>query len=151
MFGWFRAKCPIAEDDRRWIEHRMAWLIETLGADAVRRVRVVLPTDEFFPDPYDGSPSAVRAFLDRVCAFMAVDPSRIELLFHSQTGPSPGSLLPGGRVNTASLHNGKPNKAAIWLETSHQGDPLSLVAALAHGVGRFASCRARMLEALRAP
>jgi hypothetical protein len=52
-----------AEPELRWILRRTAELLE-LGAEPVRGL--VLPTGEFFPDRFDGSPESVAALLARV-------------------------------------------------------------------------------------
>jgi len=40
---------------------------------------VVLPNDEFFPDPYDMSTDSAQRLFNRICTFMQVDPSTIAL------------------------------------------------------------------------
>ena len=52
-----------ADQELRWILRRTAELLE-LGAEPVRGL--VLPTGEFFPDAFDGSPKAVAALLARI-------------------------------------------------------------------------------------
>ena len=53
---------------------------------------VVLPTEEFFPDPWDGSPEAVQLLFRRVCGLMGVRPKAVRLEFfidkplHEATG-----------------------------------------------------------------
>ncbi len=125
----------------------MAWLVEKVGAETIRRARVVLPTEEFFPDPYDGSPSAVRALLDRVCGYIEVDPSRVELQFYSEKKPSSSGVSvtdPDG--GTAGLYSEAQGKAAIWLEASHLEDPLSVVATFAHELCHFHLLGRRLLD-----
>jgi hypothetical protein len=52
-----------ADQELRWILRRTAELLE-LGAEPVRGL--VLPTGEFFPDAFDGSPKAVAKLLTRI-------------------------------------------------------------------------------------
>src|SRR5262245_4619377 len=84
MFGWFQPKCPVGPDEKAWIEQRMGWLVQQFGLDRMRRAQVILPTQEFFPDPYDGSEETVLCMVNRVCAYMEVDPRRIALAFYSE-------------------------------------------------------------------
>lgn len=74
MFGWFKAKCPVGEEDRRWIEYRMAWLAERLGSRRVREGRIILPTNEFFSEPYEESEEDARRLLGRVAKYMDREP-----------------------------------------------------------------------------
>ena len=39
----------------------------------------VLPTAEFFPDPWDGTRVAAERALGRVCGLMGVEPDRLEV------------------------------------------------------------------------
>src|SRR5262245_54824118 len=84
MFGWSRTRCPVDPPDKVWIELRMTWLAHVLGIERSRDAQVVLPTPEFFPDPYDGEEENVRPLLDRVCGYMGVDPSRFDLAFFDE-------------------------------------------------------------------
>jgi len=43
------------------------------------RAKVILPTAEFFPDPYDKTPATVEMLFQRVCSYMEVERSSIEL------------------------------------------------------------------------
>jgi hypothetical protein len=48
----------------------MRWLSAEFGSDRMRSAPVVLPTREFFPDPYVGEQANARRILDRVCGWM---------------------------------------------------------------------------------
>ena len=60
MFGWFRPTCPCDPAAKRWVEGRLQWLSRQFGLHVLLERPIILPTDEFFPNPYDGSPTAVR-------------------------------------------------------------------------------------------
>lgn len=79
--NWFTTKCPVEADDKDWIEDSMLWLTEEFGPDTLRDVTVVLPTDDFFPEPFSDDEDDVQALVDRVCGYMGVNPERIELEF----------------------------------------------------------------------
>src|SRR5438105_10177401 len=79
MFGWFAPKCPLGTWEKTWTETRMRWLADTLGIDRLRQARLVLPNEEFFPDPYDASPEGVRRLMERVAGYMGLDPGPIGL------------------------------------------------------------------------
>jgi hypothetical protein len=91
MFGWFRPICPCDPAAKRWVEDRLQWLVKQFGLHILLERPIILPTETFFPDPWDGSPKAVRRMFRRVCEYMGVDPNSVQLqLFDDKT---PTSLL----------------------------------------------------------
>ncbi len=66
----FTTKCPVSPEEKAWIDESMRWLIKEFGADRLRDAPVILPTEEFFPDPYSGDEEDVRLLVDRVCSYM---------------------------------------------------------------------------------
>lgn len=125
-------KCPVDPDTRVWVEKRMAWLASEFGRDRLRSAPVVLPTSEFFPDPYDGSDEAVRAILDRVCGYMGVPPESIEFSIYDDKPPIETDGLVRG---TVGLYQEEGDNFRIWLESGSLDDPLALVATMAHELG----------------
>ena len=113
MPWWLAPKCPVEADVKRWIEWRMAWLTDELGWDRILNSRVILPTEEFFPIVYHRSADAVRAMLDLICGFAAVDPTAIELDFYSDEG-------------SAGVYAPDEGKTTIWIETSRLHDPFAV-------------------------
>jgi tetratricopeptide (TPR) repeat protein len=101
----------------------MAWLVDQFGIERLLSTKVILPTAEFFPDPYSPTPQSARSLLDRVCGFMGVKPEQIELDFYS---PEAG--------NTAGLYDRTAERAKVWLEVSDVEDPGPVVAVMAHEV-----------------
>jgi hypothetical protein len=62
MLGWlFSPSCPCDPAAKHWVEERLQWLSEEFDDHAFNGRHLVLPTPEFFPDPYDGSKGAVAA------------------------------------------------------------------------------------------
>jgi hypothetical protein len=109
---------------------------------------IVLPTDEFFPDPYDGSPQAVRLMFQRVCRYMAVDPEAVELeLFTDRTPGSMAAIDPllGFAAGTWQGGTEAWQKGTIRIEQSALDRPADLIGTMAHelshqrllGEGRF--------------
>ena len=72
MLGWLFPRPPLRPSEKAWTENRFGWLIDTFGADRLRRATVVLPNDEFFPDVYGGRPEDAEAIFGRLCKFMEV-------------------------------------------------------------------------------
>jgi len=63
--SWFTPKCPVDKETREWIENAFGWLVDELGIETLRETTVVLPTEEFFPDVFDGSRSSIRKMVDQ--------------------------------------------------------------------------------------
>ena len=79
MFGWLAPRCPLATANKAWAERRMLWLAARFGLDRMRAARVILPTVEFFPDPYYGDEAGARACFDRMCGYLAVPVGSVTL------------------------------------------------------------------------
>jgi hypothetical protein len=124
MFGWFRPRCPLTTAEKVWVETRMAWLAQTLSAERLREVKVIEPTDEFFPAPYHSEETDAKRIFRQVCAWMSIDQSRVQLELHDQI-PSDGSIEPVGMYVP-----GEP--ARILIRSSQLADPECLVATMAH-------------------
>ncbi|HEV8061855.1 MAG TPA: hypothetical protein VGP68_18395 [Gemmataceae bacterium] len=111
---------------------------------------IILPTEEFFPDPYDGSPAAVRLMFHQVCRYMQVDPDSVELeLFTDRTPGSMAAIDPMLGFTAGTWQSGAEpwQKGVIRIERSALDRPADLVGTMAHelshqrllGEGRFDS------------
>jgi hypothetical protein len=74
-----------AETQLRWILSNTATLLE-LGAEPVQGL--ILPTGEFFPDRFDGSPKGVAALMTRVLAHAGLTDLKVELTIVTPEGES---------------------------------------------------------------
>jgi tetratricopeptide (TPR) repeat protein len=129
-----RPNCPVDEDVQVWIEDRMNWLVGQFGWERFAELEVILPIEEHFPAPYDGSQKAVFELFEQVCAYMEIDPETVELKFYSE-GRVPflsTAIVHERSGGTAGRYQGQAGKAKIWLETSNLDDPICVVATLAH-------------------
>lgn len=91
---WFVPQCPVEAEDKTWIEESMLWLIDEFGAETLRETEVILPTDEFFPDPFSRDEDDLRALVDQVCDYMDVDPERLEVDIFTDDGGAVSRGLP---------------------------------------------------------
>lgn len=133
MFDWlFRSSdCPVDPQAKEWIEERLLWLRDEFGADDFYCGPVILPTPEYFPDPYDGSRKAVRMLFRRVCEYMGVEPELIKLKFFRPVGDSLFMVNDAGEAvptEAAGLYHGD----VIRVNENEAADPMSLVGTLAH-------------------
>jgi hypothetical protein len=134
MFGWWKPACPVDVEAKRWIEGRLAWLVDQFGYDIFARGTVILPTAEFFPDPLDGSEASVRKLLDRVCEYMQVDPAAVALQFFTGTTNlwivnQAGKAVP---TSLAGLYEAGDSQTIIHIESSTLWEVAHLVGTMAH-------------------
>ncbi|MFO0870952.1 MAG: hypothetical protein U0935_18645 [Pirellulales bacterium] len=115
------------------MERRLQWLSKEFNEHAFNNRPLVLPTPEYFPDPYDGSKRAVRTLLDRVCGYMDVVPDLVELEFVADAGKvwlvnRSGQYLP----QAAGTYEEGERKFIVRIDQSELADPLGLVGTIAH-------------------
>src|SRR5262249_34260026 len=111
------------------------WLSKQFGLHILLERPIILPTPEFFPDPWDGSPKAVRQMFRRACSYMGVDSDCLELkLFDDQTPRSVQMLDPTAGFAAASWSGGEGpwQKGTVRVERGGIDRPADLVGYLAH-------------------
>ena len=118
------------------MEARLQWLSRQFGLHLLLESPVILPTDEFFPDPYDGSHKAVRAMFRRVCGYMQVDPGAVEIeLFTDQSARSSLAALDPTRGFAAGTWQGGEGpwqRGTVRIERSAVDRPADLIGTMAH-------------------
>src|SRR5688572_7017375 len=129
MFGWFRSSaCTVDPVTRSWIDRRWRWLTNEFGADCMIDAPTILPTSEFFPDEYDRSDEAVQRLTNRVCGYMGVPPSTIDLKFYTNAS---GSLLVNETGDAIAMAGGTyqegDERFLIRLDRSQFHRPMELV------------------------
>lgn len=131
MLGWFRPSCPCDPTAKQWVEERLRWLAEQFGLHILLERRIVLPTDEFFPDRWDGSDDAARAMFRRVCEYMLVKPGAVSLdLFHDAT-PTPIAHNFGFAAGTWNQEH-PWMQSTVRIERGGLWEPSNLVGVMAH-------------------
>ncbi len=136
MLG-FRPTLPVTDEQRHWIDNSFDRLSKLLGRAWMINAKVVLPLAEFFPDHYDGSEYAVDVLFQRVCAYMEVDESRIDLEVFPDEVQALRSVVPfwhGDTGGPAGLYISAEDQSrlVIAVRNSKLKDPLGVVATLAH-------------------
>lgn len=135
MWNWFTPKCPIKLRDKVWVEQRTRWLIREFGRNPLVTSPTILPTPEFFPDIYHGTPDDVVPMLRRVCQYMECDFDRFRLMLYDGDKPAfdeDGQLLSGAAGIYVPADGAK--RPMIRVNTNNLKDPLALVTTLAHEV-----------------
>jgi hypothetical protein len=136
MFGWFQPRCPVPPEEKGWVDQRTRWLAAQFGLERARSAVVVLPTEEFFPDPYRGTEEDARVMFRRVCGYMGVDPGPLELAFYTEKVlVSPDGCY--SHHGAAGLYEDSDWGSRISIETSNLADPVVLVATMAHELGHL--------------
>ena len=93
----------------------------------------ILPTKEFFPDAYDGSESAGRGILDRVCRYMGADPDTIELQYYSNNRQFNIVNESGRDVGVAGgTYHRSDSRFVVRMDRASLEKPMQLVATMAH-------------------
>jgi len=131
-------RCPANPEEKGLVEHGFQVIGAHLGAELLRNATVVEPTPTFFPDPWDGTPTAALALFARVCRFMQVEPDSVHVSFWRKEEESPEVKLPGiisgqtesrGAAGTYSRVDGVDE---IRLNAADLKDPEGLIATIAH-------------------
>jgi hypothetical protein len=120
MFG-FSAKLPVNEDELQWIDEAFDRLKRMLGAQPMSEAHVVLPTAEHFPDPYDRTRASVEMLLERVCGYMQVDRSTIELEVLTDKTRELKDLLPTGAAAREVAPVCIPMTGVVYRAKTRQG------------------------------
>src|SRR5689334_23021580 len=131
---WGGDRCPVREVERVWIEEQLAFLRGQFG-DAVLRGPVLLPTDEYFPGSYTGSPADIRRVFDLLCRRydVAADVVRLEITDDDEDLPeNVPQLMSTGRSTAGLYHSGE---GVVAVRGSLSRTPMALVATLAHELG----------------
>ena len=122
MFGLFKPKYPVSLREKVWAELRMADLANEFGLERMLSAGVVLPTNDYFPDTYNGSEADAKRLLDRVCKFMGADVTKIDFRVRADDEMS----------DAAGFY--EPGTRAITVIQSQLDEKKSLIAILAHEV-----------------
>lgn len=131
--AWIQSSCQIDAENKAWIDRSLTWLSKKFGPEFLDS-EVILPTDEYFPDWYDGSETAAETLFERVCEYMRVDSSEIDLNFYEESHPDSTLGIAGTHYGTAGLYE-SGWRQAVSIETSHLDDPMALVGTMAHELG----------------
>jgi len=148
MFG-FRPKLPVSDEERSWVDDGFRRLERVLGRRRLLDARVVLPTAEDFPDPYEKNPASVERLFCRVCTYMQVDRNNIELeifpdeteelrqilpSWHGKGGKAPAGLFVSHK-DDESVPRCDQRDMVVAIRSTLLQDPLSLIATVAHELG----------------
>jgi len=148
MFG-FSPRLPISDEERQWVDEGFKRMEKLLGRRRMLEARVITPTAEDFPDPYDNTSTAsAEKLFCRVCSYMGVDRGTIEFEIFPDETEELRRILPhwhGGSGRHAAglymhameekLSEEGGGAGVVAIRSSQLKDPVSLVATIAHELG----------------
>ncbi len=128
--------CHLTPEEKTWMESRIIWLREQFGPDPIRRPPLD-PTSELLPKKWDRSYADGNDLFQRLCGFMLVDPSRLELQYYSEREPiqaMPWFHGSSQRSGPAGLyvHPDKDGRLIIALDANGLNRPAALAATICH-------------------
>lgn len=144
--SWFSPKLPVTDDEREWVEQGFHRLAKLLGRTQMLDARVVTPTAEDFPDPFDRSAESAEKLFWKVCDYMDVKRAEVEVKIFPEETEDLSKLLPhwhgDGQSRAAGLFldggtelaNGD-GRHLVAIRSTQLEDPLALVATIAHELG----------------
>ena len=88
LFDFGIPDLPITPEQKEWLEKSLLWLLNQFGKDYFLSRPMILPQSSFFPDKYKPSEESVEKVVTRVCGYMDVDPTTIEIGYRANpAGP----------------------------------------------------------------
>jgi len=138
MFGFGKPALPISEDDRLWIDAAFIRFGACLGEQRMREVGVLVPSDESFPDAYNGSMESIAAMARRIASHIGVAPETFTVELFQQGHLELHKDVPflGERKwqGAAGLYTGvrDDGRFAVHVNADKRQDPLAVAAILAH-------------------
>lgn len=135
VFG--RARAPIPDDERQWLDDSWEWLIREFGLEMTRDCDVVVPHGRYFPDYYDGSDECLDLLVSRVASYMRVKRDRFALEVFSDDDTWLAHSLPAfssQQQGAAGLYFDPKDgsRLVLALEEAKLDDPAGVVATTAH-------------------
>jgi len=146
----FSHNLPVGEEERQWVDEGFRRLEKMLGRQRMLGAKVVLPEAGHFPDPCDKTPEAAERLFQRVCGYVHVERSRIELeifpdetdelreilpYWHGNSGGCAGLYTHDAALDIDRENGGDELRMVVAVRSTQLKDPLSLVATMAHELG----------------
>ena len=146
---WFPPKLPILEEDRLWVNNGFNRLERLLGRRRLLEAKLVEPTSEDFPDPYNRTDEAAASLFLRVCKYMRVARSSVTLEIFPDETEDLEDILPywrsdgGSRAAGLCVHayqqtptpQDTDSGMVVAIRSVMLKDPMALVATMAHELG----------------
>ena len=122
MFSWFRPRCPIDLLSKVWVEYRLRFLIDRIGAAEIRRYPLLIPTANDLPEIAPAQDGHIEDLLCRLCEQLRIDRQGIDLQVID--------ILPMMANSHHALGTHTPNSRTIWLRRDLLSKPAHMLSAL---------------------
>jgi len=111
---------------------------------------VILPTPEYFPDPYDRTEVALQLMFQRIARQMQLNPDDIDVALFEYEHDVTRRLVPFYSAKTSGAaglyHHDPSERPHISINESQLKDPMALVATLAHELGHIILLRPGLID-----
>lgn len=122
-----RDLCPIDVDTQQWIDARASWILHQFGWERIHNCPAIVPTTEFFPDPFRESEAGAQVMLEQLCTYLGLDSSSIQLGFFYE-----GERVDGGPTAAGLFQQNEGPQFRVWIEYSVLSNPVGLAATMVH-------------------
>ena len=150
MFGFGRSTLPVTAEQQQWVDDGFVRLAAMLGTDRFFSASIMLPTEQHFPDRYDGSEEAAAVLFARVAHAMDLSPDDIAVTFFNSSEGMAQAVLPlasGKSFGVGGLYfHEVTKKARIAISADKLKDPMALVATIAHELGHVILLRPGLVD-----
>jgi len=113
FMSWGTPKLPLDEQQKEWIEKSLLWLLKEFGADCFLKHQTILPEPSFFPDKYQGTEACATKLVERVCSYMDVNSSLVDVDYFFDRDETASKHRLGGegyQSGTAGLYFSKTSQ-----------------------------------------
>lgn len=129
--GWFTPTCPVRPQEQEWIDTSTAWLREQFGPD-IRDRPVVLPTTEFFPEPFDTTREDVDTVFAQVCGHLHLDPGDLDVEYVTDIDPTAHPLTTSSHSGAAAHYHRRDGRGVVTIRLTPNLKLVPLIATIAH-------------------
>ncbi len=132
--------CHLEPDSKKWVDEWMIWLHGTFGPGPIRRPPLDLDS-QLLPRTWKRTKEAGRDLFTRLCQFMLVDPSRVQLGYYMKDGladisvPLYGETSHPGGAAGLYFHPDDGERLMIAVDVAGLADPMALSGTICHELG----------------
>ena len=146
IFSGKKDSLPVTENDRRWIEQSLIYLVELFEPVYFKSLITITPDREYFDRDFNGTEEDTEFILEKVASILSIKPWEITLMYFSeQSGEfsegitaTPSEKLKGGWTNRESeLVNRAFGDKEIWIDLAQMNDPIGLIATIATELSKY--------------
>jgi hypothetical protein len=121
--------CPLDAETKDWLDARASWLVYQFGRERIASCRMILPTADFFPDPFLATEDGARQVLDTLCDVLRVESHLVDFSLFRQ-GESPTRKRAASAVYDKAVE-----RYRICVDASQLDKPSAMAATMAHELG----------------